>query len=108
MLALDDHHGFTVDVLVVAADAEFLHQPVDRVLTWPDPGATPPVDPDAFGAFDSECAPADTVPGFEKGHRSARLFESQGGSQSSETCADHAEIHISHGLWCACLCSSCG
>jgi len=95
LLAVDDHHGLAVDVLLVARDAVVGHQRLDAVLARPDPRPAS-VDPRPVGAGLGECATTDPVAGLQQRHRVAGLFEPQRSRQAREPRARHTVINVSH------------
>jgi hypothetical protein len=96
LLAVDDHHRLAVDVLLVRRHSELVHQRVDAVLARPDPGATA-IDPRSVGEDLGVGAPADSISGFQQGHRATGLLQPQGGRQTGESCTDNAIVDICHG-----------
>ncbi len=96
-LPVDEHHGVTIDILLVAGHVELVHECVDGVLARADPGATA-VDPQAVVALLGEGAAADAIPGLEQRNRIAPLLQSQSGGQSSESGTYHAIVHVGHEL----------
>jgi len=93
LLAVDDHHGVTVVVLLVFPHTELVHQRMNAILTRPDPRA-PAIDPGSVGTVFRERATADPVTRLEQGHRPARPFQPQGGRQTCESRTDHAKIDV--------------
>ena len=96
LLAVDDHHRLTVDVLLVFRHTELAHQRVDAVLARPDPRATA-IDPRPVAENLGVGAPADPIAGLQQRHRATGLFEPQGGRQTGESRTDNAIIDICHG-----------
>lgn len=93
LLAVDDHHGVAVDVLLVFGHAIFGHQGLDAVLPRTDPRAAA-VDPRPVWEDLGEGTTPDPVPRLEQGHRTARLFQPQGGGQSCETRSHNTKVDI--------------
>ena len=84
LLAVDDHHGLAVDVLLVARHPELVHQRLDAVLARTHPRAAA-VDPRPVAADLGERATADPVTGLQQRHRVARLLEPQRRRQARRT-----------------------
>ena len=95
LLAVDEHHRVTVDVLLVGRHVELGHQRIDPVLARPDPGAAT-IDPHTVVTHFGEGAPADAVPGLQDGHRTPRLFEPQRRREPGESGPDHTTIDVRH------------
>ena len=95
LLAVDDHHGFAVGVLLEGRDVEFVHQRIDPVLRRTDPRAAL-VDPRPVVARHGERPAADAVACFQQSHRLAGLLEAKGRGQARETSAYHANVDVSH------------
>lgn len=96
LLAVEDHHGVAVDVLLVLLDAELGHQGLDAVLPRPDPGPTA-VDPRSVIQYLGEGPATNPVTRLEQGNGAARLFEPQGRGEACEARAHHATVDICHG-----------
>ena len=96
LLAVDDHHGFAVVVLLEGLDAEFVHERMDPVLGRPDPRAAA-VDPRSVVTHFGEGTAADPVAGLQQRHRVAGLLDAKRGRQARETGTYHADVDVSHG-----------